>query len=197
MFWKQLALPFAAAALPPRLPGSCAHPHHPPLPPAEVPGRWRRRYLALPDPPALDSACCCCPPTADPGSFPKASLLPPGPSLGCLRRRRAWHSAKRRTEKDKDEHMFIVFFFSACVSVAKNKDLLKRNKKTLIGYYSIQTSACLYPQTDSVMSVFTFYSCLWIKIIKRSLYETLLLLSGRQGKKVGVIVFGCRSHSVG
>lgn len=120
----QLPLPFVAAALPPLLPGSCAHPHHPPLLPAEVPGLWRRRYLALPDPPAPDSACCCCPPTADPGSFPKASLLPPGPSLGCLRRRRAWHSTKKH-KKDKiidNDHYFLAFL-SLC-SRGKNQSTI-------------------------------------------------------------------------
>lgn len=115
----QLAIPFAAAAVPPLLPGSCAHPHHPPLLPAGVPEPWRRRYLALPDPPAPDSACCCCPPTADPGSFPKASLLPPGPSLGCLRRRRAWHSAERHTKKRhrrlKYVNCFLVSTLSLCL----------------------------------------------------------------------------------
>lgn len=116
-----LALPSAAAALPPLLPGSCAPPHHPPLLPVGVPGSWRRRYLGLPDPPAPDPACCCCPPTADPGSFPKASLLPPGPSLGCLRRRRPWHSAKRN-KKDKRgrwlKYGTVSFPNSACVCEA-------------------------------------------------------------------------------
>lgn len=115
-------LPAAGAALPPRLPGSCAHPHLlPPPPAAEVPGWWRRRYLAPQSCPALDSACCCCPPTADPGSFPKASLLPPGPSLGCLRRRRTWHSAKGTQKQGETIINSCLFLFSISYPEAKQK----------------------------------------------------------------------------
>lgn len=120
----------AAGAAPPRLPGSCAHPHLLPLPPAaEVPGWWRRRYLAPQSSPALDSACCCCPPTADPGSFPKASLLPPGPSLGCLRRRRAWHSAKKGHGNNGKQSSIHAHFFSPLFFIPRQN---KRPKRQII-----------------------------------------------------------------
>lgn len=118
LYKSQESSPSAAAALPPPPPGSCAHPHRPRLPPAEAPGLWTRRYLARPDPLVPDSACCCCPPTADPGSFPKASLLPPGPSLGCLMMRRAWHSANRQ---------------KTTMSIHKFK-FLKKNVKNILIY---------------------------------------------------------------
>ena len=102
---KKAVLPCAAAAAaavpppPPPPPCSCARRHRPPQPPLGASGPPRGRYLAPQAPRGRPAdACCCCPQTADPGSFPIASLLPPEPSLGCLKKRRAWHAVDAEGE---------------------------------------------------------------------------------------------------